>query len=148
MYKANASQLRSLGTQLRRAQPEVYKQVRKAVRTEARAVRDAAKEKANWSSRIPDTIRVSAVGTNTAVIRAGNDSTAPHAKPYEHAGAQGTFRHPVHGDPRRTRSQWTWVTENARPFLHPAAWERLPETVRRLGQAVITAVNDIRPGGD
>jgi hypothetical protein len=147
-FKANASQLRSLGTQLRRAQPDVYKQVRKAVREEARIVAASAREKASWSTRIPATVRVSALGVNTAVVRAGNDKTAPHAKPFEHAGHSGTFRHPVHGDPRKTRSEWAWVTQQARPFLHPAAWERLPETVRHLGQAVITAVDELRFGGD
>lgn len=144
-FKANASDLTKLGTRLRKSHPEVSKQLRRAVRAEGRKIADAAKGKASWSTRIPDTIRVAAQGVNTAVVRAGGKD-APHAAAYEHSGRAGTFRHPVFADGSKTRDQWTWVNQQARPFLHPAALERLPETVRALGDAVQAAVDNVIEG--
>lgn len=161
MLRADGSQLRHLGKALRTAQPDVYRQVRRAVREEAEKVADSAKQNASWSTRIPDTIRVSVTGVNTAVVRAGGDK-APHAAPFEHAGMQGTFRHPVFardGGERDVRTRgaskrlasgkssaannWVWVDQEARPFLHPAVFEHMDEIVAALGGAVIQAVDDV-----
>lgn len=147
VLRANTSQLRRLGAELRAVDPEVYKRSRSAIREVARDVAADAKNKASWSTRIPETVRVSSQSLNTAVVRAGGPK-APHARPYEHAGRHGNFRHPVHGSPMKTRSEWAWVTESARPFLHPAALEKLPELVARLGAAVVSAVDEIHPGGE
>lgn len=143
MLSVNATGLAKLGKQLRHSHPAVYRELHRAVLAEARKVAEIAKRNSSWSSRIPGTIKASAVGVSTAKVRAGGGtgSAAPHAKAYEHAGREGTFRHPVFADPEKGRSEWTWVSQDARPFLHPAAMERLPETVKVLGDAVIHAVD-------
>lgn len=132
-------QLRAMAKELRASAPKVNRRIRAGVLAEAKVVADSARGKASWSTRIPGTVRASSSVLNTAVVRAGGAS-APHARPYEHAGAPGVFRHPVwgHGD----RASWHWVEQAARPFLHPAAIERLPETRRVLGLAVTDAVHE------
>jgi hypothetical protein len=77
---------------------------------------------------------------NTVVVRAGNAKTAPHAAAYEHAGASGSFRHPVFGNGDRASS--AWVDEPARPFLHPAATKNLAEKAKAVGVAVSDAVDE------
>ncbi len=114
----------------------------RAVLAEAKEVAAKAREKADWSTRIPATIKASAQGVNTAVVKAGG-ANAPHAAAYEMAGKSGMFRHPVHADPSKSRDEWTWVSEQSRPFLHPSALERLDKTVEALGTAVSTAVSDV-----
>lgn len=142
MFQADASQLRRLGAELRKTRPEVHRAVRRSVLEQAKKIAEDAKTKADWSTRIPGTIRASSSGVNTAVVRAGGPS-APHAAAYEHAGAEGTFRHPVYGRGDETRDQWTWVSEQARPFLHPALMDRFDETVIALRDAVEVAVSDV-----
>lgn len=139
MFRADASGLRKLGAELRRAKPEVYRQVRRAILAQARVIADDAKQRASWSTRIPASIRPSVSGLS-AVVRAGGVN-APHAAALEHAGRQGSFRHPVFADQSLTRSDWSWVSQQARPFLHPAALDHLDETVRALGVAVTSAVD-------
>jgi hypothetical protein len=133
VFTVNASELRKLGSRLRKTQPEVYREIRRAVLEEAKIIADDARRSASWSAKIPGSIKVSTTGINTAVVRAGGKN-APAGAPFEHAGKSGTFRHPVPGTN-------TWVTQEARPFLHPAALSRLPATVERLGLAVVTAVD-------
>lgn len=141
-FSADASSLRKLGSQLRKSRPEVYRQVRRAVLAEAQKIAEAARVNASWSSRIPGSIRAGTTGGGmTAVVRAGGKS-APHAAALEHAGRQGTFRHPVFADQSKSRGEWTWVSQEAHPFLHPAALARLDETVEALGRAVQAAVDD------
>lgn len=140
MFRADASQLRKLGATLRKQQPDVHRAVRRAVLDAAKLIAEDAKGKADWSTRIPGTIRASSSGVNTAVVRAGG-AAAPHAAAYEHAGASGAFRHPVYPRGDETRDQWTWVSEDARPFLHPALMDRFDETVLALRDAVEVAVD-------
>jgi hypothetical protein len=52
--------------------------------------------------------------------------SAPEARPLEHGGSGGEFRHPVFGGGNKTRDQWTWVEQPARPFFY-AALERSVE---------------------
>ena len=139
MFSADASSLRKLGKQLRQSKPEVYRQVRRAVLASAKVIADDARQRASWSTRIPGTVRASTSGPFTAVVRAGGASV-PHAGPIEHAGKQGTFRHPVFADQSKTRGEWEWANQQARPFLHPAALDHLDETVLALGVAVTSAV--------
>ena len=141
MFSADASGLRKLGAQLRKSQPAVYRRVRRAVLEQAKVIADDARQRAAWSSRIPGSVRASTSGGLSAVVRAGGAS-APHAAAFEHAGRQGSFRHPVFANQDEERTQWSWVSQEARPFLHPAALDRLDETVRALGVAVIEAVDE------
>lgn len=129
MLSADARALKTLGRQLRQARPEIMKATQRGLREVGRHVADKAKENASWSSRIPQTIKPRVSGLTAVVVKAGGPS-APHAKPYEHAGAHGTFRHPVFGDRKN------WVSEDARPFLHPAAFDGLQRYAEELAHAL------------
>lgn len=161
--KVDASQLRAFGKKLREIDPDVYKQMRGEIKDQGKVVAADAAARAAWSTRIPETIRPSILNNTTLVIRAGNPKTAPHAKPIEHGGKQGTFRHPVFADERgerdvRTRGaasriarrvenkitgveDWVWVEQKANPFVHPAVIAHLQETAEAIGAAVVKAAN-------
>jgi hypothetical protein len=61
---------------------------------------------------------------------------APHARPYEHGGQAGTFRHPRWGDRRR------WFDQMARPFLAPALASKGDEAGRLIAEAVDETTRD------
>lgn len=67
----------------------------------------------------------------SVVVRAAR---APHARPYEHLGSPGTFRHPAYGNRR------VWVEQAARPFLFPAARATRERAVQQIDQAVERAL--------
>lgn len=102
---------------MRRLPEETRKAIRPALRKGGEMVAREAAMRSSWSSRIPASIKVevSFRGNREGVrVRAGGPR-APHARPYENLGDPGTFRHPVYGD------RDVWVTQEARPFLFPAA---------------------------
>lgn len=147
MFSADASQLKALGRELRKAKPEVYRQLRQELLAEGRIIADDAKGLADWSSKIPDSIKVSMSGISTVVVRAGGKA-APDAAPYEHAGAAGTFRHPVFGrwDVQPGPSGKDPRVQEARPFLHPSVMDRLDATVENVGDAVQRAADRLVEG--
>lgn len=134
-FKSDTRALRSLGRQLREAKPAMYRGMQKGIRAEAAKVAERAKANASWSTRIPGTVKASVSGFTTAKVSAGG-TNAPHAAAYEHAGAQGTFRHPVYGN------REVWVDENARPYLHKAAWDHLQESADAIARIVLTALEE------
>jgi hypothetical protein len=83
---------------------------------------------ASWSGRIPGAVRAQPFFTaKRAGVRIIVDAkAAPEARPLEHGGNGGEFRHPVFGGGNKTRDQWTWVEQPARPFFY-AALERSVE---------------------
>lgn len=128
------AEARALLTDLR-AIPEVARRETRlaAARIAAPVVADA-RSRFSWSSRIPGAVyvatRFGADVTRVAVkVRA---RAAPHARAYENLGRPGTFRHPVHG-------RDTWVAQQARPGLFPAAAAHMDgvygELVRAFDQA-------------
>ena len=135
MLSADAKALRNMGAALRKAQPALYRELRKALLVEGEKVRQWAAENASWSSRIPSTGKVRMAGPNGVTVSFGGPS-APHAKPYEHAGAEGTFRHPVSG------------TIEARPFLHPGALDHLQESAEAVGAVLTETVEKHLHGQD
>lgn len=110
----------------------------KGLREAAQPVARQAKQNASWSRRIPGAVKVGVLtGQRSAgVVVRVDRKKAPHARPYENAGEQGTFRHPVFGSDR-------WVAQRARPFLAPnsgqiadverAVIKTLDTTMRRAG---------------
>jgi hypothetical protein len=62
---------------------------------------------------------------------------------------EGRLRHPVHGDPRRTRKQWRWVNQSIKAGMWDNTLERavpgiedgLRDAVREVVQATIRAGN-------
>lgn len=116
---------------------DIKREIRPALRAAGRVVADKAKQNAAWSTRIPRATRVS---VSFAARRPGvsvvvDKKKAPHARPYEHGGRPGTFRHPVYarGEDRRA---WTWVSQQARPFLEPALEARGDAAAKQIEQAV------------
>lgn len=111
---------------------DVKREIRPALRAAGRIVADDAKRRAAWSTRIPKATRVSVAlaqrrpGVSVVV----NRKKAPHARPYEHGGRPGRFRHPVYGNRR------VWVPQQARPFLEPALEARGDAAAAQIEQAV------------
>lgn len=137
---ADVLSLRNLARQFRTMEPRIARRVNTNLRAAAEDVVAAAREKASWSTRIPPTIHASASGVTSVTIRAGTAKAAggaPHAKAYEHAGAPGAFRHPVFGN------RQVWVSQQGRPFLHPAVIERLEALTESLREAVILAIREV-----
>jgi hypothetical protein len=141
MLKSDASSLRNLGKALRQSQPALYKATKSSLRAEGAKIAERAKRNFDWSTRIPQTVKVRTSGVASVIITAG-DKTAPHAKPIEHAGASGTFRHPVFGNTD------VWVDQPARPSLHPAALEHLQESAEAVGAALTVQVEKTIHGQD
>jgi len=124
----DVSQLKKLATDLRRASPQLAKDFLTQLGRAGDVVALAAKEKADFSTRIPATIKVRRRGTRVRVQAGGE--TAPHAAAFEHDGYGGSFRHPVFGN------YDVWVSQPAHPFLRPALEETLPEVELFVVQAV------------
>ncbi len=126
------SEIQRLVSDLGRVPAELRKELRPAVRAAAQQVLAEARSRAGWSSRIPAatrlSIRFAGKGAGASVITSA--ARAPHARPYEHGGDPGTFRHPVYGNRRN------WVSQAARPFLAPAAQAKREAAVREIDQAV------------
>ncbi len=95
-----------------------------------------ARSRASWSTRIPRSIgiRTSFTGARPGLYIRARASIAPHARPFENLGDEGTFRHPVFGDRDR------WVTQRARPFLFPAARAGAAGVEAAAGAAVDAAL--------
>lgn len=112
-----------IAADMRKIPAEARKELRPALRAAGEAVASDARRRANWSERIPGTIKVQASfreDREGVTVTAGG-KVAPHARPYEGVTGKPTFRHPVHADAQhKTRKAWTWVTETTRPFLLPA----------------------------
>jgi hypothetical protein len=139
--QADTKSLRQLGARLRHSHPDIDRAVKAALREEGRKVAERARQNASWSSKIPATVKVRSSGVNAVIVSAGGPA-APGAKPIEHAGAQGTFRHPVFGD------RDNWVDQTARPFLHPAAIDHLAESAEAVRDALVVQVEKTIHGQD
>lgn len=147
MVRVDSSELRALAKELRRARPEVYRAAQAAMLAAGEHMAESAKSRASWSSRIPGTIKVRADGLFgiKLVAGGGKNSTAPHAKPFEHAGQSGDFRHPVFADASKGRDAWTWTQQEARPFLHPAVMESLQQTAEAVADLMTEAIQQFLP---
>lgn len=113
---------------LKRLAPDIRKELDRELRAAAKEVAATAKANASWSTRIPAAIGVSVTGKVVAVK--AREVKAPHARPYEGIGGQGSFRHPVFGD------RQVWVSQATRPFIAPAAKEHEADFYRRVEDAV------------
>ncbi|WP_433415032.1 HK97 gp10 family phage protein [Microtetraspora malaysiensis] len=125
-------EIQKLVADLKRVPIELRRELRPAVRAAAQRVLDDAKDRASWSSRIPGAMRISVrfsgrmAGASVVVSAA----KAPHGRPYEHLGDPGSFRHPVFGHRDR------WVSQQARPFLFPAARANRDRVAEEIDHAV------------
>lgn len=103
-------------TILRAVPKELRKEVRRGLHKAGRIVRDDARRRASWSSRIPRSlgVRTAFSGKRTGVRVVADAKKAPHARPFEGIGGNSSFRHPVFGNREK------WVEQRTRPFLAPA----------------------------
>jgi HK97 gp10 family phage protein len=127
-----ADEIRRLIDDMGKIPKELKVQLRPGLRKAGEIVRDRARFNASWSTKIPAATRVSVGFTkrNPGVAVVVNKNRAPNARPFEHGGADGTFRHPVFGHDDR------WVSQKARPFLAKAAAEEAPEAERLIAEVV------------
>lgn len=112
--------------------------LRPGLREVGQIVRDQARFNASWSRKIPAATRVSVGFTkrNPGVAVVVNKNKAPSARPFEHGGNDGMFRHKVFGHEDR------WVSQPARPFLAKALEAKAPEAERKIADVFDTVTRD------
>lgn len=125
---------------LQRRLGEIPKELRRLLRPELREAGEdlagQARSNASWSTKIPGAtkVRVSFARRRPGVSVVVDKKLAPNARPFERGGSRGTFRHPVFKTERRRRT--AWVSQEARPFLAPAARSKERPTVRKIRRVV------------
>ena len=97
------------------------------LREAAEVIAEQARVNAGWSARIPPSIKVSGGAGGVSII-----TGAPPAYPNEIPGV----RHPVFGGRGTRRPHAPWVTNQHRPFLGPAADERIDEAAEKFAQVI------------
>lgn len=88
----------------------------------AEPIRQAVANEASWSRRIPGATKVSTRFTARTqnVLITVNRRQAPHARPIENHGEEGTFRHPVFARTTRFLGRRVMAKQQARPFFGKA----------------------------
>lgn len=124
MGVSGRDQLRRLIDDLGKLPPDLRRELRPGMRRAAHPVLEQMRSNAGWSHRIPAATRIatSLTGSKAGVRLVTDSKRAPHARPIEHDGAPGNFRHPVygHGD----RDKWVWRPQRARPWFWRAVKEQ------------------------
>lgn len=128
------SDLKKLIFDLAKISKEIKSELRKGMRKVATPTLHKMQKNAGWSTRIPGSTKLGTGFTKrfTGIKIETDRNVSPHARPYEHHGEPGTFRHPVFADDTQPRNTWTWVTAPARPYMYPTAVEDLPEIGGRM----------------
>lgn len=119
-----APDLKKLYADLKAIEGNLRVELRRGITAAAQPVADRVKRNASWSSRIPGAVKVkTSFSAKSAGVTVRVDSkAAPEARPLEHGGRSGQFRHPVYADAAgQTRRQWTWVSQQAHPFFGSAS---------------------------
>jgi len=109
--------LHKLYTDLKAAPGTMQVELRKGMKTAANPMVQRVKSAAGFSSRIPGAVsaKVSFAAKSAGVTVQVDARKAPEARPLEHGGKGGTFRHPVFGN------KDNWVDQKAQPFFFPNA---------------------------
>lgn len=132
-FDAN-KEIRRLVRDFRKLPPDLRKELRPALRKAALPILADSRNRSSWSTRIPRATRISTKfqARRGGVVIAVSGKRAPHARPYEHLGSAGTFRHPVFGN------RDVWVPQAARPFLFNAVDAGADGVREALGDLVVT----------
>lgn len=120
---------------LKRADPIMYKHLHTRLKAAGKVVADEAKKNASWSTRIPPAVKVQASMGSVAISVSGK--RAPGARPLEHEGKPGKFRHPVFGN------REVWVSQPARPFITPALAAKREEVLANIVAALNETLQEI-----
>lgn len=131
-----ANEVEDLKKELGNIPKDLRRALRPGLRLAGNVVAEDAKRRASWSARIPRATRVSVTfsGRTPGVSVVVNRNRAPHARPFEHGGGEGTFRHPVYG------RRGVWVSQVARPFLAPALTAKGDEAAKKIADVVDVVV--------
>jgi hypothetical protein len=90
------------------------------------------RRRAGWSTRIPGaTTLTPSSGSRPGITIRVSAAQAPHARPYEHDGSPGIFRHPYYGNRRK------WVDQPARPFFYPGVAAAAPQVAEAVAEIVV-----------
>ncbi|MFI7042588.1 HK97 gp10 family phage protein [Microbispora rosea] len=124
---AMSADLDKLIADFRKMPLDTRRKLRTEIRRVAAPVLSQVRSNAGWSSRIPaaTTIKVGYSKSKSGATIVTSARKAPHARPYEHDGVPGTFRHPVNRPAARRRKPW--VSQAARPFFYRAVSEAAPK---------------------
>ena len=118
--------------------------LRKSLKAAADPMKRQVQANASWSKRIPGAVGVQVrftakkVGVSVFVSR----TKAPHARPIENDGKEGTFLHPVFGRTKRRGSRYVTAKQKARPFFFKEMEGHMPE----VEQAALKAIDDAARG--
>jgi hypothetical protein len=134
-FCVSTDDMRAFARAARSVGPDVAAGLRKGVKSAADLVRDDAKSKASFSTRIPRSITSKASAGAVASVTAGGRK-APDAAPLENGGRCGKFRHPVNAWATKDRAAWKWGEQTSRPFLHPALEDQRETAVGLIAAAV------------
>lgn len=131
MGVSGRAELRRLVDDFGKIPIELKRELRPRIREAAAPTVDKARAKASWSKRIPGAIKVSqSLGKNPGIKIVVSAKAAPHARPYEHSGKAGFFRHPVYGNRK------VWAVQRARPFLFQTVAEDATSISERIADLV------------
>lgn len=131
------SQLQKLIKDLGEIPPAVRRELRPALRRAVKPAVDQVKRNASWSSRIPAATKLStSFGRTPGVTIRVDANKAPGARPIEHDGQPGTFRHPVYGN------RHVWVSQPARPFFYRAVEATADQIRDEIGDAIERIAKD------
>jgi hypothetical protein len=137
----NVSGLRGFSTALRRARPEISRELRLGLRRAGDLVKEEARARAatgDMPASIADSLRVRTYGVRVSVIAGSTKATAAAA--FEHKGVPGNFRHPLFGN------RAYWYEQRAHPYLRPAAEMLAPKVADEVLDAVGAAIDKALAG--
>lgn len=121
-----SAQMAQLARDLHRMGPAGRRALRRRMKGVAGPLLADARERANWSTRIPGAISVRAIADEkrgrVGVQLRVSAARAPHARPYEGLVHPSAFRHPLFGD------RDSWWTQKTRPFAVPAVLAKAEDT--------------------
>jgi hypothetical protein len=135
VLRSDTRKLRLMASELRKTSPAILKATQAVLRAEGQKIAERSREKSSWSTKIPEQITVRVSGVNKVTISANSSEAAA----LEHGGNEGTFRHPLNW-PNQRKGGGSWVDQDARPFLHPVAYEELDTTLIAVRDAVLGEV--------
>lgn len=134
-----ADDLYKLTKDLQQVDKKLATEMKKQMRQVAEPIRRRVAAEASWSKRIPGATRVSTRFTKKTqnVIITVNRRLAPHARPIENDGQEGTFTHPLFQRRTRVLKRQVLVEQQARPFFGKAIRSqenRIDEAVEQVAR--------------
>jgi hypothetical protein len=133
-FRVDFNEVKIFSHILRRADPVMYKFLHARLLEAGKVVKETAVQNSSWSAKIPGAIRTrSTIGTISVYV---DKTIAPNARPIEHGGLKGTFRHPVY-------NKGGWAKQAARPFLTPAMAANRSKVIELINVAIDETLAEI-----